>query len=77
MQCNYLRYQITVGDQNASIKVLNQALTVLQNVYGESLLQQPAAYEDKGQHGSSNKVHIYPRILVVLCHDPIIQDSPI
>lgn len=50
-------YQTTVADQNASIQVLNQALTVLKNVYGsKSFLQQPAGFQDAGKSSSGNKV---------------------
>merc|ERR1719491_182425 len=50
-------YQVTVADQNASIQVLGQALTVLKNVYGsKSFLQQPAEFQDAGKSSSGNKV---------------------
>lgn len=50
-------YQTTVADQNASIQVLNQALTVLKNVYGsKSFVQQPAQFQDAGKHAGGNKV---------------------
>lgn len=50
-------YQTTVADQNASIQVLNQALTVLKNVYGsKSFIQQPAEFQDAGKSSGGNKV---------------------
>lgn len=50
-------YQVAVSDQNASIQVLNQALTVLKNVYGsKSFIQQPAQFQDAGKSSSGNKV---------------------
>merc|ERR1719491_550049 len=50
-------YQTTVADQNASIQVLNQALTVLKNVFGSrSFIQQPAQFQDAGKHSGGNKV---------------------
>jgi chromosome segregation ATPase len=50
-------YQTTVADQNASIQVLNQALTVLKNVYGtKSFIQQPAQFQDSGKSSGGNKV---------------------
>lgn len=50
-------YQTTVADQNASIQVLKQALTVLKNVYGsKSFVQQPAQFQDAGKSSGGNKV---------------------
>lgn len=54
-------YQTSVADQTASIQILNQALTVLKNVYGtKSFLQtstnQPAEFQDAGKHEGGNTV---------------------
>jgi predicted nuclease with TOPRIM domain len=49
-------YRANVANSEASIEVLNKALTVLGNVYETKLLQQPAAYKDSGKSSGGNTV---------------------